>query len=51
MAKSQKFIYQETWETRYGKSPRTVVRERGRFVQNKSKNQIRKGESLDYTKA
>jgi hypothetical protein len=44
------FIYQENWNTRYGKSPRIVVREQGRFVDNVSKRQIKTGErELPYT--
>ena len=42
---SKKFIYEETWNTRYGKSPRLVVREKGRFVSNVSKRQIKRGEA------
>lgn len=30
----------EKWETRYGKSVRVVIRERGRFVNNKSARQV-----------
>lgn len=51
MAKTaKKYIYQEVWNTRYGKSPRVVVREQGRFVDNKSKEQIRNRQYLSYTK-
>lgn len=50
MAKAKKYIYQEVWNTRYGKSPRVVVREAGRFVDNKSKTQIRNRVYLSYTK-
>jgi hypothetical protein len=38
------FIYQENWNTRYGKSPRIVVRNQGRFVDNVSKRQMKAGE-------
>lgn len=48
---AKKFIYEETWNTRFGKSPRTVVRENGRFVSNKSKRQLKSGDTLGYTKA
>lgn len=45
------FLAEEKWETRYGKSPRYVVRDaRGRFVDNVSKRQIRTHErELNYT--
>lgn len=46
---SQKYIYDETWNTRYGKSTRKVVREQGRFVSNKSKRQLKAGEDLGYS--
>lgn len=46
---SQKYIYDETWNTRYGKSARKVVREAGRFVSNKSKRQLKQGQDLGYT--
>lgn len=50
MAAAKKYIYQETWNTRYGKSQRVVVRENGRFVDNKSKKQIKNREYLSYTR-
>jgi hypothetical protein len=44
MAKSV-FIYDEKWATRFGKSPRLVVRDaNGRFVDNASKRQLKNGE-------
>lgn len=44
------FMYEEKWETRYGKSPRVVIRDaKGHFVDNKSKRQLRNGEELGYT--
>lgn len=46
---AKKFIYEEVWDTRYGRSARKVVRENGRFVSNKSKRQLKAGEELGYT--
>jgi hypothetical protein len=45
------FMYEEKWDTRYGTSPRVVIRDaKGRFVDNVSKRQIRTGErELNYT--
>ena len=44
------FMYEEKWNTRFGKSSRVVVRDaKGHFVDNKSKKQIRNGEDLGYT--
>lgn len=45
------YMYEEKWDTRFGNSPRFVIRDsKGRFVDNVSKRQIRKGErALEYT--
>jgi len=44
------FIAEEKWNTRYGKSPRYVIRDaRGHFVDNVSKRQLKNGErELNY---
>lgn len=39
------FIAEEKWATRYGNSPRLVVRDaKGHFVDNVSKRQMKNGE-------
>lgn len=49
MAKKELFMYEEKWQTRYGKSDRIVIRDaNGHFVSNKSKRQLKNGEDLGY---
>jgi len=44
MAKKELFIHKESWNTRFGKSERTVVRDQnGKFVDNVSKRQQKSG--------
>lgn len=44
------FMYEEKWDTRYGKSSRVVIRDaNGHFVSNKSKRQLKNGEELGYS--
>ena len=44
------FMHEENWNTRFGKSARVVVRDaNGKFVDNKSKRQLRNGEELGYS--
>ena len=40
------FAYLESWDTRFGKSERVVIREQGRFVDNVSLTALRKGEKV-----
>jgi len=45
MAKKELFIHKESWNTRFGKSERTVVRDQnGKFVDNVSKRQQKLGQ-------
>lgn len=40
------YPYLETWNTRYGKSERVVLRKEGRFVDNTSLTALKKAKSV-----
>jgi hypothetical protein len=40
------YAYLESWDTRFGKSDRVVIRDQGRFVDNVSLTALRKGEKV-----
>ena len=45
-AKSKIVPYLETWDTRYGKSQRLVLRKNGKFVDNTSLTALKQGERV-----
>ena len=40
------YAYLESWDTRFGKSDRVVIRDQGRFVDNVSLTALRKGDKV-----
>jgi hypothetical protein len=44
--RSKKFSYLETWNTRYGKSQRVVIRQDGKFVDNVSLTALKRGQRV-----